>query len=117
MIQEGIQVDLSAHRAGDGSSGAGGLRCARNGCAGLLDRCARLLDGCTSLLNGYTCLLDGCSGFGAGENTRHLAEVQWALDLRWGDRGSSLCQGGKGQQSGKHELRFHGWWCVWFDWI
>ena len=90
MIEEGIQVDLSAHWAGLGSGGAGGLRCARNGCGGLLD-------GGTSLLNGYTGLRGGCFGFGAWENTRHLAEVQWALDLRRGDRRSGLCQGGKGQ--------------------
>jgi hypothetical protein len=110
MIEERPDVDLFAHWACNGCSCTGsycarGPTCTRNARSGLLSRSSSLLSGYTGLLDGW---LHGCSGFGTVENARHHAETQRSLHLRWGHRWSSLRQGGRGKQSGKHEFRFHG---------
>ena len=98
MIAERVQVDLSAYRTCDGNCCACVTRCAGNRRTALLNRCAALLlYRCACLLRWYTGLLGGHTGLRAAENTRHLAEMQWAFDLRRGNGWPCLHQGGRGQ--------------------
>ena len=82
MIGKGVEVHFSAHFLGSRIGRGRGTSC-----TGLLCSCAVLLSG-----SGSRCWC-GRSRFGVVENTLHLADAQWFLDLRRGDRRPSLSHG------------------------
>jgi hypothetical protein len=47
------------------------------------------------------------------EDALHTAEVQRSLGLGWSDGWRGLCKCGRGEQSDKHEFRFHGGYYRW----